>query len=131
MASLQHLLLGRLPAPVVRLDWRLLLAVLRRPEGEQLGDSVEAELVQRYRRRYSAPVAAALRRMWEAARAGESEEGEAGLSGAAFIHFHGLVTRALFARTDERTRLVIAECEWALSGGEADHVCFFGVIFQC
>ena len=118
VGSLTTALLSRLPAPVVRLDWRLLTAALRRSDANPAG-GVEGTLVMRYSSRRAASVAAALSRWWEAALVGGAESGmkEVTLSKAAFTLWHALLSHALLSSVDERGAQVIADCEWALFNG--------------
>ena len=126
--SLATLLLGRLPTPVLRIDFRLLQRYCQqdvypdlmhgfmvRPASPSIA---EAELAERYAIRTSPPVLAIMERLWDAARAGlDPEDTEAGLSQHAFARFHGLLSLALLGRVDERSEAVMADCEWALGGG--------------
>ena len=129
--SLATLLLGRLPAPLLRIDFRQLQRycqqgaeiVLPSPTGQFSSrpaspSIIEAELAHRYAMRTSPPVLTILDRYWEAARAAlDANDAEAGLSHRAFCRFHGLLSRALLGRVDERSEAVMADCEWALGGG--------------
>ena len=101
--SLATLLLGRLPTPVLRIDFRLLQRYCQqdvypdlmhgfmvRPASPSIA---EAELAERYAIRTSPPVLAIMERLWDAARAGlDPEDTEAGLSQHAFARFHGLLS---------------------------------------
>lgn len=129
--SLATLLLGRLPAPLLRIDFRQLQRYCQQgaeivppsPTGQFLSrpaspSIIEAELAHRYAMRTSPPVLTILDRYWEAARAAlDANDAEAGLSHRAFCRFHGLLSRALLGRVDERSEAVMADCEWALGGG--------------
>lgn len=130
--SLSSLLLSRLPGPVVRISWPALARAchgISRAATTNLPSStagvfggLEVELVERYVLRNSATVVAALDQLWYAALSTRAAEGgsssESGvLLREEFTHFHELLARALLSKTDEHARTVIADCEWALSGG--------------
>ena len=105
---LAEILLSRLPTPVVRVDWKVLQMAVRRPQAAPSG-SVEASIMRRYQLRHCERMREALGRLWNTARLGEEV-----MSKGDFVAWHALLSRALLARTDKRTGLIVADCEWAL-----------------
>ena len=105
---LAEILLSRLPTPVVRVDWKVLQMAVRRPQAAPSG-SVEASIMRRYQLRHCERMREALGRLWNTASLGEEV-----MSKGDFVAWHALLSRALLARTDERTGLIVADCEWAL-----------------
>jgi hypothetical protein len=132
--SLSSLLLGRLPAPVVRIDFRNLqrrcfssaatpttprsaLRLLR----PTTATTAEAELIQRCALRASMPVLSLLDRLWGAVQASDNDDigtDDSSISKTAFARFHSHISHALLQHVDQRYAVIIADCEWALGGGK-------------
>lgn len=105
--SLASLLLSRLASPVIRVDFRTLTrCTAGGPIPLTLAHTHEASLVRRYLTRNSAAVRSALKSLYLAAQTaagtGPHDGASDGLSRAAFVAFHALLSRALLQNTEVR-----------------------------
>ena len=100
--DLASLLLGRLPSPVVRLDFRRLQRCCSSAAADE--STAEAALVSPFRKRRAGSVREVLDQLHLAARAAlDADDKAPGLSKSAFVAFHGLLSRTLLQRVDEHS----------------------------